>query len=69
VFSMKVVWVVDVVCMVEGEKKDLVKKDMIFDGFSYFCILVHLLVWCSDSPCLPVLTLSLILLLFFLLKI
>jgi hypothetical protein len=54
----KVVWMLnDVVCMEEGETKDLVKKDMIFGGFSYFCILMHLLVWCSDSPCLPVLTL------------
>ena len=54
--------------MVEGEIKDLVKKDMNFGGFSYFCILMHLLVCCSDRPCLPVLTLSLNLLLFFLLK-
>jgi hypothetical protein len=51
----------------EGETVDLVKKNMTFGGFLYFCILVHLLVWWSDSPCLPVLTLSLILLLFFVL--
>jgi hypothetical protein len=40
--------------MVEWETKDLVKKDMIFGGFSNFCILMHLLVWCFDSRCLPV---------------